>query len=629
MLINANKVPVIIVSSNATAREEFAAGELQKYLEKILGVKLSVVDDQNCFSEQQIIIGGPIRNAAARELISEDDFRKCVPGPEGFLIQSFGESKLLLAGSEGDRERGTIYAVYEFLERYFGCSLAAYSHPNIAAGEWIPRMENIELHEVLYSKACADRTFRGACVQYSDDAGNTERGLNIAFLDWLTKNRYNYIFTWMQVYERLKENGIENEARRRGIEFMVGHHDASDLFLPPEGNKYFPEKYYETHPEYYRLQEDGTRYHVTSYWGQMVFCSRNQGLIEQISNNIITWLAENPGVKMIQLAPHDGKAPQCVCDMCKPYSKTENYTYFMNEVAKRVSAVYPDVKMVQLIYVDIWECPENVELSPSLMIIEATWYQADYEGLRTAGKSDGSSLNGTHFEENLLKWKKAGAPVFYYDYYMGVYGARQRYLPMADEIQPIWRNFADKGISGALTQIECFNMWNHIFNFYTFGRTAYDNSLSMKANLKKFVKIFGEGAPWIEKIICTAENTLEGQTQIPFGAFYLMEHIDKEEIYKYYEKALNAASTPLARNNVRLMRMAFRYTDLETQQENARSMEYQEVRHYANIHPELLHMTNYDSYWKNDPGYGICIPTTGNIKPELSSWEPDKWYYFE
>lgn len=626
MKINTNNGAGIVISSQATPRERFAAEELQKYIEKIIGTKLSVVDDAHSFNEQQIIIGGPARNRAARELIGEEEFDTLVPGPEGILIQSVGENRLLIAGSEGSCERGTIYAVYEFLERYLGCSLSAYSHPDQAAGEWIPRLEELVLEDISYIKPGADRPFRGACVQYGDAAGNSNHQLNLVFYEWLIKNRYNYVFTWTSTYERLKELGLVEEINRRGLEFMVGHHDAADLFMPPEGNQYFPEKYYETHPEYFKLLEDGTRFKIKDHWGQIVFCCRNMELIEQISRNMIHWLSMNPGVKMIQLAPHDGKSPQCVCEKCKPYSKSENYTFFMNEIAKRVSAVYPDVKMVQMIYVDLWECPEGVELSPSVMVMEATWHDC---GLRTAGKADGGSLIGTAFEENLLNWGKTGAEMIFYDYYMGVYQNRQRYIPMADEIQSIWKRFAEKGISGALTQIECFNLWNHLFNFYTFGRTAYDSGLSMDDNLDRFVRIFGNGGKWVKKVICMAEECLDGQIEIMSSGLYLIRNIDKKTCYEYYERALNEAETPLARNNVRLMRMVFRYTDLESQEKDADSIKYQVARPYPDINPELLYMTGFDSFWKNDPGYGISIPVTGEDEGAGFDARSDRWYCFE
>ena len=43
----------------------------------------------------------------------------------------------------------------------------------------------------------------------------------------------------------------------------------------------------------------------------------------------------------------------------------------------------------------------------------------------------------------------------------------------------------------------------------------------------------------------------------------LINSIDKKKVYDLYEKALKNAKTKRARNNVRLMRMVFRYSDLE------------------------------------------------------------------
>ena len=196
---------------------------------------------------------------------------------------------------------------------------------------------------------------------------------------------------------------------------------------------------------------------------------------------------------------------------------------------------------------------------------------------------------------------------------------------MADEIQAIWKRYIEKGILGASTQIEAFHLWNHIFNFYTFGRTTYDTELTMKDNLDMFVRIFGKGGRYIKDAVIKAEQCLDGQVRLKKCGLYLMDNIDKGYMYNCYEKALETAETPFFRNNVRLMRMAFRYSDLETQQEDAQSEAYQPVRPYENITPELLYMTKFDSYYKNNPGYGIMIPVTG----EAEEYIPDKWYLFE
>lgn len=619
----------VVLPEAATDREVFAAEELTKYVGKIFpGIQTNIGCTLQGTNDAVVLIGGPERNAQTALFLTEEEFDSLVPGPEGIMIRTLDSKILLLAGSSkipNEYERGTIYAVYEFLERFLGCSFSAYVNPDIAGGEHIPVFRELFLEEICYVKGLADSTYRTAIVQYADEAGNPTHGLNIPFFDWLVKNRYNRILTWASVYEGYKQNGMLTEAQRRGIQFTVGHHASSQLFLPPEGNAYFPEHYYETHPEYYKLQDDGTRMNPKGFYGQWVFCSRNEQAISQISENIISWIRQNPAVDAIAFWPQDGIAPQCVCERCTPYSKVNNYTYFLNSVAERVSAVYPQVKIDMLVYVDLWDCPEELQLAPCLIVDESTWHES---GLRHVGKPDGSGIIGTFFENNLLKWHARGAEVVYYDYYMGVYPARQRYIPMADEVQSLCKHFARTGVLGTATQIECFNHWNHLFNFYVFARTAYDNTMSMENHLERFSKIFGEGAAFITDIIREAEACLDGQVSIMQAGLYLMEHIDKTMIYQLFENALCAAQTPAHRNNIRMFRMAFRYSDLECQESKGKTGDepYHSLQKYRDPTGELSYMSKrFDSFHWNDPGYGIAIP----VDAECSDFIPDHWYAFE
>ena len=75
-----------------------------------------------------------------------DEFDALVPGPEGMYIRAFGDETIVCAGSSkhvNECERGTVYAVYELLERYLGCSLTAYVNPDIAGGEYIPSLDGV------------------------------------------------------------------------------------------------------------------------------------------------------------------------------------------------------------------------------------------------------------------------------------------------------------------------------------------------------------------------------------------------------------------------------------------------------------------------------------------------------
>ncbi len=622
MILTKENPCAIVIPKNPTMREEFAAEELKKYIKMLCGAALPVTRE---VCEPAIYIGSPKKNAGTAKFLTQEEFEKVCPGPEGIYLQSFGDS-LVIAGSDDNFERGTIYAVYELLERFFGCSLAAFTDPAVPGGEYIPQCTALDISGISYVKPACDLIYRAASVQYADGKGNADKGLNIPFLDWLTKNRHNGIKTWMTCYEKLKELGLLVEAERRGLPFICGHHEASGTFLPAHGNKYFPEHYYETHPEYFRLQEDGTRYEDTTFWGQWIFCSRNEEMLQELIKNVIEWLRQNPMVNAIYFPPNDGMAPQCVCPECAKYKKVDNYLYVLNRVSQAVRKVYPNTRIQYGAYTDLLYCPEEAEIDPGIYVGMATWSD---KGLRTTGKPDGSCLNGTYFEKNLLDWKHAGAFVCYSDYQMGVYEARNRLIPMADEIQAIAKNCVDKGISGLGTQIECFNMWNNLFNFYSFGRTQYDTSLDMEQNLKNFCKIFGEGADEVAEIIRHCEDIVDGQESIYYAAMYLQKHVDKERVYRLYDEALAKTTDRGARNNIRLMRMAFRYSDIEVADPLSPMpgvSKYFGVHEYEDPTGELKVMGEFDSFWQNYVGYGIDIPARS-----LSNavFEKNIWYLFD
>ena len=105
-----------------------------------------------------------------------------------------------------------------------------------------------------------------------------------------------------------------------------------------------------------------------------------------------------------------------------------------------------------------------------------------------------------------------------------------------------------------------------------------------------------------------------------------MENVDKAKIYERFERAFLLAETPRERNNLRLTRMVFRYSDLETQDPASRNEKYASVfDNYVDESGELAKMTEYDSFYKNNPGYAITIP----LSSAKTNFIPDKWYLFE
>lgn len=618
MLISKNKeaFSTIIISEKASLVEKFAAEELQKYIYKMTGTVLQISFDTQSVVGTKILIGGPERNSITSRVISIEEFKKKVPGPEGMMICTIGEN-LVLAGSCGDvleRDRGTLYAVYEFLERFLGCSFTAYGNIDSEIGEYIPKNDILEIEQIEYIKTKCDLIYRGAVVQFDAFEVNSlpHHALTKSLIDWLGKNRINRVMLMLTSYELIRNSQLFLEFQKRGICMTVGHHDSGMFFLPPHGNEFIKEKYYITHPEYYRLQSDGSRLEPLTKWhGQLIFDMRNEDCIRTIAENIVSWIKENPYVDIINFWPNDEVEESCCCEECSKHSKIENYVYMTNEIAKYVSEKEPHVQIDLLVYQDLWTAPKNAVMGKNLLIDVATWGP---NMIRKLGCNDGSGLIGSPTEKNALEWGKYTDNLVYYDYYMTNFGSYQVYCPMADEIIKINEHFVKTGYcKGTATQMESYNLWNYLFNFYVHGRKGYDVSLTYEELQERFVRIFGEAAPFVKEYLDYIEDFSNGQGETGNDcAAYFAKHVDREKVYKIFEKAFDVLPESVEKNNLRLLRMAFRYSDLEVNDEKSE---------------ELIYMSNnFGSFWGElgQSGFGISVQT----KPGACEFVPNKWYIF-
>ena len=104
---------VIVLAEAATAAERTAAQELQSHLEAVTGARLPVHEDANAPAGDRHIVVGPGRRLRA----AAPDVDTTALGRDGIVLRTAGQT-LYLAGG---RPRGTLYAVYTFLEDAVGC----------------------------------------------------------------------------------------------------------------------------------------------------------------------------------------------------------------------------------------------------------------------------------------------------------------------------------------------------------------------------------------------------------------------------------------------------------------------------------------------------------------------------
>ena len=101
----------VVQAENATEPEKFAVQELTNFLSRVTGATFPVIEETALSGNTRGIYVGWTSYAERNGI----DASKL--GEEEWVIRSIGKN-LVLAGG---RPRGTMYAVYEFLERQVGC----------------------------------------------------------------------------------------------------------------------------------------------------------------------------------------------------------------------------------------------------------------------------------------------------------------------------------------------------------------------------------------------------------------------------------------------------------------------------------------------------------------------------
>jgi len=335
----------IVVRDMADPCEHFAAAELNKYIQRMSGVKL--LRGKKSKASVQI-----------RLQINPD----CA-GYDGFHIRCTPDELIL----QGANERGGLYAVYELLER-LGCRFLAPGEE----GENVPMLSTISLKPFETTQTPSHPT-RGFMV---DGIGD----YNMQFIDWLAKNRYNTIRLMHQIefapkiVEALKKRGFR-------LEYMGHHSFWKFLHLDKEGQGISRKKLFAKHPEYYPLTK-GKRNCAPLYANDGFICLSNPGAIEQVSRNIVTYVREHSYLDGILFLAPDGVTGWCECPECKKiegsrhwdYSRSKRgkllvrsdiLAYFTNEIAKKVHEELPEFVIGMIGYVSYEVCPRDPNLFTS------------------------------------------------------------------------------------------------------------------------------------------------------------------------------------------------------------------------------------------------------------------------
>lgn len=314
---------VIVCDRNAIPAEQTAARELANYLHQITGADFSTEQASNGspIPDHAILVGPGI---AAQMLFPDVALNNL--GPEELVMRTEGH-RLLLAGG---RPRGTLYAVYHFLQEECGVRW------------WTPWATNVPLHATLTIPALNQR--EKPAFEYREP-------FEYAGFDpvWKARNGAN----------GAAAGNTAIDASLGGAVIYKGFVHTSYPLVPPE-------KYFAVHPEWYSLI-DGQRTHERAQ-----LCLSNPNLRDFVVGRVKGWLRESPEASIVSVSQNDC-AGACQCTNCRAIDEAEggpsgSMITFVNYVADHIQADFPNVAVDTLAYQYTRKPPKTVRPRPNVIV---------------------------------------------------------------------------------------------------------------------------------------------------------------------------------------------------------------------------------------------------------------------
>ena len=535
---NSKPLSQIVIPARPGRLEDFAAKELQACFLKISGARLPIRREGSVKPGEFAFFLGQTRRAASLKL----PLTEKVLGRDGFVVRSIPQGMVL----QGRNELGTLFAVYELLERYFD---VRWFMPG-AIGEHVPCCEN-------------------PCI------GRVELTLKPAFQfrwvgsgDWALRQRMN------------SDVSVKGEAV--GVRWKWAYHTFR-ILIPPE-------KYFGSHPEFFALIK-GYRSVSTNPTHGNQLCTSNPALIKEVAKNLSAALDAEPGVDVVSLSPNDGGG-FCECETCCALDEPATDWYgrysrrlatFANAVARLVGRKHPRVLIKIGAYTLYARVPSEpgFKLEPNIVVqLCHLWFcHKHYLGSNACRKGSTYPAGKKHFlpnqeyEKILKQWKKRARHIFVYEYCANR-GLERVGLPwpLAHVLARDIPFYLKHGVEGFYTQL-FESLWHRDgLLYYMAAKLCWNADLEPVAIFNDYMnKFYGPAAQAMKSYFITVEGAMEKMnlcvsygltedTGLQMGGIGLKIFTPRvmAQMEKHLRKAEQLAAThPLAKARVALIRRSY------------------------------------------------------------------------
>ena len=447
----------IVLPEKPHQLELHAARELQKYARQITGLELPIVNEPLEVTGYGIWLGQTLKAAAAGFTLTE-----AALGRDGYAAAA--DDRGLVAA--GRRPLGTLFAVYDIIEREFGVRWCVPDE----LGEVVPKIDTLSIG-----------TFRRQ-FKPSFDYRWVESN------DWSLKQRMNV--------------QVKVEGKPVGVNWKWHFHTFA-ILIPPE-------EYFDDHPEWFSLVEDKRQKSTQPHSHSTQLCTTNPEVVDKLTQGLLETLDADPTIEIITLSPNDGdgfcECPNCVA-LDEPhrgwfarYSK--RLTVLNQEIARRIGRRYPQVKIKIGAYAMYALPPEIDDYRPeqNLLIQLCHIYfchnhpiTSDKCKPEATYKPSNNFLPNQDFRELVKTWGPLTENLFIYEYYaLGGWSKTDMLWPMVHTMRHDIPWYRDLGARGFYTQI---GPWTRApLNYYIAAKLAWNADLDVDWLIDDYCRKFFEDA---------------------------------------------------------------------------------------------------------------------------------------
>ncbi len=404
---------ILLLTTRKNQVGEFAASELSRYIKLISGGALPVVNrtvsvPTRRLSSALLILTDPnIQSELANPIFLNGLFRRLDESvssmrDDGFIVKTLGRD-ILLAGAN---DRGTLYAVYRFLEtlgvRFYAPEFCFYQ----GNAEKAPRESTIAVAPMSISE---EPSYRYRALDMGECSSCTTSTVT-AVVDWMAKNRMNFLAFPIDPSEGLGLNGWDQfrheltpELQKRGIILEVGEDDTYNKFLPKS-------VYEAAHPDWFPGLKDPVEGCGTEPPAN-VFHITNQEALNTLIANGKQYVANRPEINIFSIWPPDG-TKWAASDIEQIGSVPDAPAYALIPFQEELKGSIP---VSGLSYSCYNEPPSARYMYNSATTIKFAFWNRSYQ----VPIFDTSDQTNAYYAGLIPEWRKAGfrGPAFIYEYY--------------------------------------------------------------------------------------------------------------------------------------------------------------------------------------------------------------------